>query len=328
MKIQASGTSLIALAMAAGGASAATVLPTVFEAGHVYVTPTLASGETLKLNVDTGGGGWNWGVTLPVASKYKFAPATCDGQEACFAAPAFAPGKGLPALNPRGIKTVDAFPAEFTSGSNQGTLSGWYLVSGTWTFDYPGQRLVLEDAGWKPEADAKSTPIGLPSTAKGDIGAPYPSVTIKVDGKPIDLLLDTGATAHPTPAAMKVEGLQTAPDGYAGGSYITTSVMNAWHKAHPEWPLLDDADDLFGAGKATRVIRVPSVEIAGWTTGPVWFTERGDRNFGPQGLSRYMDKEIHGSAGGNIFAAFRMTLDYRNRSAWFSCVKGCKKAAH
>jgi hypothetical protein len=319
MKIQVLATAiLIATTTSTMGA---TLVPTSYEAGHFYATPTLASGEVLKILVDTGGSGGNWGLTAAVGEKLGLATVACKRAGKCFEPPVFAPGKGLPELKPRGLTDVDISPA----GTNQGVLGGWYLSAGVWTFDYPARRLVLEDATWKPGKQSKSTAMGFPSNNAGKIGTPYPRITITVDHEPMDLLLDTGATAHPTEAGKKAQGTDVAADGFAGGSYITTSVMNRWHEAHPDWPLVDAADDLFGAKKATRAIRVPAVEIAGWITGPVWFVEREDINFdSEQGMSQWMDKEIHGSAGGNIYAPFRMTLDYAHRKAWFTCVSGCK----
>jgi hypothetical protein len=217
------------------------------------------------------------------------------------------------------------FPDDSSSGITDGTIGAWYLASRIWTFDYPGHRLLLEDADWKASAQATSAPLGFPQDDAGHIAVPYPRIAIKVAGQTIDLLLDTGATGHPSEAARQVEKADVAADGFAGGSYITTSLMNRWHVTHPEWPLIDAADDLWGKNKATRAIRVPAVEIAGWTTGPVWFIERADKAFGAQGMSQYMDAEVHGSAGGNLLSPFSLTIDYPHRKAWFSCVSGCKQ---
>ena len=44
-----------------GQAISGTVIHTVFEAGHIYATPRLINGSTIRLMVDTGGGGaWTY----------------------------------------------------------------------------------------------------------------------------------------------------------------------------------------------------------------------------------------------------------------------------
>ena len=62
-------------------------------------------------------------------------------------------------------------------------------------------------------------------------------VAIAVAGESIDVLLDTGATAHPTQAGLAAMKTSTV-NGQGVASYITTSIMNRWHVAHPDWPLV------------------------------------------------------------------------------------------
>ena len=149
--------------------------------------------------------------------------------------------------------------------------------------------------------------------------------TIRVDGQPLDMLLDTGATAHPTPAGKKASGTPTV-NGLGVTSYITASVFNRWHKAHPDWRVVGDGDDLGGPKHPMPIIEVPEVEIAGWSVGPVWFTERPDPAFHDM-MSSMMDKRIEGAVGGNVFRRFVMTIDYPQATAYFRCVRGCKPAA-
>ena len=116
-------------------------------------------------------------------------------------------------------------------------------------------------------------------------------------------------------------------NGYGVASYITRSVLERWHKAHPGWRVVDGGDDLLSPKPASRMIEVPDVEIGGWSVGPVWFTERPDRNFGIKGMSRYMDRAVTGAVGGNVFEHFVMAIDYPHATAWFRCVTGCKAVA-
>jgi hypothetical protein len=309
----------------AAHATSPTPIITTYEHGQFFATPTLKNGPTLKLLFDTGGPGANWGITGATAKAHGLKTVPCGQSQTCLASPIFEQGKGIPALNPRGWKDVDVWPDGVGIGE-PGVLSAWYISSRTWTLDYPAHRLLLENADWHPAADARDVPLGLLMNDAGGIGTPYPRITITVAGEPLDLLLDTGATAQPTAAGMAAEGVTLTAGNHMAASYITTAVMNRWHKAHPDWPVVDKGDDIFGPGHETRIIQVPAVGIAGWTTGPVWFTERKDAAFGENGMSGFMDGEVHGAAGGNIYAPFRMTLDYAHKKAWFTCVDGCKPA--
>jgi hypothetical protein len=71
-----------------------------------------------------------------------------------------------------------------------------------------------------------------------------------------------------------------------------------------------------------RAIEVPDVVIAGWSAGPVWFTERPDTNF-HDFMSSMMDKQVEGALGGNLFDHFVMTVDHAQAKAWFRCVRDC-----
>lgn len=318
------GSASLLLAMLSLPSMATTVMPTRYEAGHFYATPTLRDGETLRLLVDTGGGWPTWVLPANQIKRLGLPPLPgCVGIHGFFQPPAFKSGSALPALDPRGCAGVYAATDD---PYNVGMVGAWYLSAGIWTFDYPGQRLTLEDAAFKPGADARPVALGFPLNAEGKLAAPYPRITLDIAGESLDLLLDTGATAHPSPAGLKAMGTAVAADGLAAGSYITRSVMNRWHAAHPDWPLVEQADDLFGPTRATRAIRVPWVAVAGWRTGPIWFIERSDGNFGdqPGGMSSFMDGEVHGAAGGNIWSAFRLTVDYPRRTLWLHCVTSCR----
>ncbi|MGN6478577.1 hypothetical protein [Luteibacter sp.] len=308
----------IGMAISTTGA-ASTVIPTSYEAGHFFTTPTTLGGKTLRFNTDTGGGGGFLLLRASVAAPMHLTPARCFDTDGFVIPPTFAPGKGIPHLDGLPCHNVALVPDGIGDGMDDGVVSAWYLSRGIWTFDYPAHRLTLEDATWKHDAKARAVPLGFPTKPNGDLEAPYPRIAISVEGESFDLLLDTGATAHPTATGKKLMGTPVAQNGYAATSYITSSVMNRWHAAHPDWPLVDDADDLFGQGRATRAIRVPSITLQGWSVGPVWFTERADKAFSMQGLSAYMDKQVHGALGGNVLSSFRMTIDYAHRTAWLLC---------
>ncbi|MEI7036133.1 hypothetical protein [Fulvimonas yonginensis] len=315
---------------AAGPADAPTVMPTRFEAGHFFAVPRTVDGQGLRLIVDTGGGGgaglyWLSGATAQRLGL-KTSRCTIGGERLEVAPlPRYAPGQGLPAPeSPCGPVLLVNAQFRPNAASGDGQLGAGYLPGRVWTFDYPARRLVLEPPAWQPDPAAHATPLGFRRDAKGHLESGFPRLTIRVDGQPLDMLLDTGATAHPTAAGKKASGTPTV-GGYGVTSYITTSMLEHWHQAHPDWRVVDQGDDLFGPTHATRLIRVPAVEIAGWSVGPVWFTERPDRAFHVF-MSSMMDKRVEGAVGGNVFGHFAMTIDYPHEKVYFRCRKGCRAA--
>jgi predicted aspartyl protease len=306
---------------------ASTVVPTSYEAGHFIATPTTASGKVLRLNVDTGGPSAYMTLKASVATPLNLKPASCFNSDAFAEPPTYAKDKGLPPLGGHRCNNIMILPDQQGDEMTDGAISAWYLVKGIWTFDYPARRLTLEDSTWKAGQGARAVSLGFPIDANGEFETPYPRIVVGISGEQVNFLLDTGATAHPSEAGKAAMKTDVAANGFAAGSYITTTVMNRWHTAHPDWPLLDAADDLFGGSHPSRAIRVPSVVIGGWQVGPIWFTERADQNFDAKvGLSSYMDETVDGALGGNALSAFRMTMDYRHRKVWFACVKGCTLA--
>jgi hypothetical protein len=70
-------------------------------------------------------------------------------------------------------------------------------------------------------------------------------------------------------------------------------------------------------GTGARMIEVPDVRIAGFEVGPIWFTERPNKNFREM-MSQSMNAPVEGAIGGNAFATLRMTVDYLHGRASFS----------
>lgn len=323
----------LASAPAAAASSVAQVLPTVYEAGHFFAVPETREGQRLRLMVDTGGGGGAarlYWVTAQAAKRLRLKTHTCmlDAQTPITVAelPDYKPGHGLPvpASSPCGkvLMVQDVRPEPVDDGQ----FSGSYLYAGgTWTFDYPARRLTLQGGAWRPDPAAHAIRLGFQHDRQGHATQGYPRIVVQVDGQPLDMLLDTGATAHPTPEGVKASGAPTV-HGFGVTSYITTSVFNRWHQAHPGWRVVTNGDDLFGSRHPMRLIEVPKLEIAGWSVGPVWFTERPDPPFHEM-MSSMMDRQIEGSVGANVFGHFVMTLDYPRETAWFHCMTGCEPAA-
>ena len=309
------------------------LLPTVYEAGHFYATPELANGQKMRLLVDTGGGGRGlYAIGPKLAQRLGFDVTPCaldDEQIQTIKPPTFLPGRGLPLSvhTPCGAAAMVHKGFAGAVDGEDGLLGAGYLPGHIWTFDYPGRKLWLEPRTWQPPAGAHRTALGFPKNDGGQPTSGFPRITLTVDSQPLDLLLDTGATAKPT--AVGAQASQTPTEhGVGVTSYIITSVLNRWHRQHPDWRMVADGDNALGSQRATRLIEVPKVEIAGWVVGPVWFTERPDVNFGDtgRGMSSYMDKQVAGAAGGNIFGHFIMTIDYPNQAAWFSCARQCRSS--
>jgi hypothetical protein len=319
---------MLALMLAAAAATTAQTVPTQYEAGHFYATPQTADGQSLHLLVDTGGGGaagMYW-ITAGTARRLHLQVAPCaeDASIKVSPPPAFKPGAGLPVPQGScgGSVMVNEVPHE--ERGEDGQVGASYLGTRVWTFDYPARRLVAEGEHWTPAASAHHTPLGF----RHETGGPalyFPRIVVRIDGQPVDFLLDTGATSHPTAEGKRIAGTATAR-GRGVTSYITTSMLERWHAAHPDWRVVSQGDDLFGPSHVMRLIEVPTLVIAGWTVGPVWFTERPDNNFHKY-MAQMMDKPPEGAIGGNVFDHFRMTLDYPHAIAWFDCVRGCKDAS-
>jgi hypothetical protein len=316
---------------ASAGAKTRQLIPTTYEAGHFFATPETRDGKVLRLLVDTGGpGGGGWYVLDEKAvRRMGLAVDSCRlGTESLSVLKtiSFLPAKAIPTWRATPCHSVALVRSGYLSVAGEdGSLGAGFLPHFIWTFDYPGQKLWREPSSWKPEAGMHRTSLGFMLNAAGEKGTGFPRITLTVDGRPLEMLLDTGATAMPTAEGQRVSGMATV-QGIGVTSYVTTSVLDQWHRRHPDWRIVAFGDKL-GRSKA-RTIEVPRVEIAGWAVGPVWFTERADANYGTSdgAMSSYMDRKIEGSAGANIFDHFVMALDYPRSAAWFECVRECRKA--
>lgn len=303
-------------------------VPTRYEAGHFYALGSVVSGGTLRLLVDSGGaGGSGWYVIDPAAvRRLKLKSTDCSVNGTSFEVVptiSFVSGKAWP----KSVPTPCGSTALVGNGIGEetgvdGVIGAGYMPRHVWTFDYPARQLWLEPLDWTPSAGSHRTKLDHLRNRTGGWGTGFARIRVRVAGDPVDLLLDTGATARPTPAGEAASHVTTA-NGLGVTSYITRSVLERWHRQHPDWRVVTDGDDLVGNA---RLIEVPSLQVAGWEIGPVWFTERPDANF-HDGISQYTDKTVEGSAGANIFSHFVMTLDYPRGAAWFACTTGCRVAS-
>lgn len=295
-------------------------IPTVYEAGHFYAVPETVDHQRLRLLVDTGGaGGSGWLVVdAGAVRRLKLPTVICSLGAARFdviQSIPFRSGHSLPdtSATPCGSAALVSLTIGHSTHGADGVLGAGYLPDHVWTFDYPQRQIWEEARGWRPTADMHRADLGFPRNMAGKPVSGFPRITIHVDGKALDMLLDTGATAQPTTAGEQASHIPIK-NGIGVTSYITASLLERWHHQHPCWRIVDYGDSLLGHA---RLIEVPQIEIAGLKTGPVWFTERPDANF-HDGMSRYMDRRVEGSLGANVYGYWVMTLDYPRATVWFA----------
>ncbi|MDE2306731.1 MAG: hypothetical protein KGJ97_00415 [Xanthomonadaceae bacterium] len=297
-------------------AQASRAIPTVYEAGHFYAVPDAVNGQKLRLLVDTGGGGGGgmYWITAEAAKRLGLSTRSCKLGESLLTVadlPNFKVGRGLPPpMSSSCGKALMIQSVPYQGGDGQ--LGAGYMPGRVWTFDYPAHQLLLRRPSWQPDSGVHAAKLGL---ANG-----FARITIQVAGEPIQMLVDTGATSHPTPAGEKASHTPTV-GGYGVTSYIDQSVFARWHQAHPTWRVVPKGDDLYGP----KLIEVPKVVVASWAVGPVWFTVQSRI---AAYMSQYTDVPIQGALGGNVFRHFVMTVDYPHSAAYFQCASDCKPASH
>ena len=64
------------------------------------------------------------------------------------------------------------------------------------------------------------------------------------------------------------------------------------------------------------VIEVPTLRIAGYTVGPVWFAKRSNAAYDDM-MSYMTDQPILAAIGGSALKDFRITMDYPHQRATF-----------
>lgn len=136
--------------------------------------------------------------------------------------------------------------------------------------------------------------LGFLKDTDGKRSNAFPRISAVVDGAQLDFLFDTGATVYLADEAIASFDVQEPR--YRGTSFITNTVFERWRAKHPDWPVIEHADLYMDEA----MIQVPSIHIAGYEVGPVWFTRRPDHNFHHY-MSQWMDKRVEGALGGRYF---------------------------
>src|SRR5262249_38741410 len=125
---------------------------------------------------------------------------------------------------------------------------------------------------------------------------------VEVDGDSLLLIFDTGATVWLTDSAMTA--MHDGRPAERSWSLVRNATYRAWRAKHPEWRVIERADQ----GNGSEMIEVPAIRIAGFDVGPVWFGTIPDRpaNAPPVPLRTRLD----GTLGGDALRFFSVTVDY------------------
>ncbi|MGE0553348.1 MAG: hypothetical protein AB7R55_07945 [Gemmatimonadales bacterium] len=298
------GAALLAAACATeGGSPTGVALPARFEADRIFVDlPVAGRDDTLRLYTDTGGGLFVLGRAADRIGLADSAGITLSALAPDFPDPRGAENGRVPLLRPERVPFDDL----------DGMLGQAWFADRVWSFDYPGQALRLHPDGLPAETLGARAELWFQRDSTGRRTLAFPRIQVAVDGEILDLLLDTGATLSLTESA-----LATLADGrpaVRATSFITSGVLAGWRRRHPDWRVVPDADR---SVPGMAMIEVPEVTIAGHAVGPVWFTERPDRNF-REFMAQWMDRPVEGAVGGNAFRFFVMTVDYPGAVAYFA----------
>lgn len=272
-------------------------LPCDHVGGRYLLRVPLPTDRTVRMLVDTGGG---FAITEQAATGLERVPNDqADGLERV----------RLP-LDPPVLGSPDVAAVVPNAPAADGVLPAQWFAERIWTFDHGAGTLALHDCGDPPPAGI-AIPLGFRS-ADGRRTGHFPRITVTVDDEPIDLLLDTGATATLTDRGLADLG----EPRYRSSSFITAATITRWRRRHPDWPVIERPTTL-----AEIMIKVPAVTIAadsdhpGVDLGPVWFESRPDQSF-HRWMSQWMDRQIDGALGNNAFARRTVALDYPSAVMW------------
>jgi len=292
------------------GAPQLIVLPTRYSNDRFFAVPVTTSGDTLLWFMDSGGGGvW---VKRPILEQMGITSRflLVENGDTVYSGgpfPTFAPGASIPAPRCNGgqieFSASARTPLPLTGAI--GMLGNTYFAGRVWVFDYPARTAAVYD---QPPPPRPFGPHTIPMTLRQPPRVNHPRIQVLVAGDTIDMLLDTGASSELTPSGLQTIG---GPAGWRASAFVTTPQWNKWRATHPEWRVVPKGEAHMNAD----MIEVPSLTIAGYEVGPVWFAKRSDRSYA--GTLRMMDKPIQASLGGVALRPFRITMDYVNQRVTF-----------
>lgn len=282
-------------------------LPAQFDHDRIRLSVKAPDQSTLRFYTDSGGG-WN-AITKTASDRLKLRTVgqveVDEEKVGVVDFPVWLVRAGLPRPLPEPwFKGRLVVAPDKALRGDDGFLGSRWFAGGVWRIDYPAQSFSRLPAK-APATEGHPAKLGFRHGKNGKRDLHFARIEISVDSKPINVLLDTGATATLTEASAAA--FQVKPGTQIGTSYIAKSIFDQWRAAHPSWRVIEEADHL--SSHAFPMIEVPEVSMAGVTFGPVWFTQRSDAEF-REGVSRMMDQPIHGAIGGSGLKYLRIVLDY------------------
>lgn len=293
---------------------AAQELPAQFDHDRIHLTVTAPDQSSVRFYTDSGGGPNAIGKAALARLRLRtVGQAEGDGEKVDVVDfPAWAARAGIPApsSDEPWLKGRLMIASDQEMQGDDGFLGTRWFADHVWKIDYPRQSFSSLQR-FTPAAEDHPIALGFRSDENGKRDLNFPRVVMVVDGKPIDVLFDTGATATLTEGSAAA--FQLKPGTRIGTSFIVKSILEEWRKAHPSWRVVEAGDTL--SGHVFPMIEVPEVSLAGVTFGPVWFTQRPDSAF-REWMSDMMDKQIHGAIGGSGLKYLRVVLDYPNAMAY------------
>jgi hypothetical protein len=286
------------------------ILPTRYDNDRFFAVPTTASGSVATLLLDTGDNSRVWETFV---ARFKLGVDSSPGAKPTrmTSLPPLRAGLSVPSpsLNRGQIRVTppqDMFDT-LMSRRTDGQLGYDWFTDRIWTLDYPGRRILLH-ATTPPRVDGEhETPLGFVVDSAGHRIGVVPRIAIVVDGDSLNMLFDTGATIWMPDAARAAVGGNEGSERAV--SLIWQSIFDRWRQRHPEWPVVADGDEVSHA----PLIRVPSVRIAGFDTGPVWFRSLVGAKMAPPPRNPKVPlvrAPFVGTVGGNVFQNFVIVLDY------------------
>jgi hypothetical protein len=284
------------------------VLPAELSTERWFLDVKTTTGASLRIYLDSAGGIY---LTKAAATRLGLAiEAQTDdhGTSEAVALPAFADPRIPAPVLPR----MPVFEGHVMDGSD-GMFGAPWFAGHAFSFDYPAHTLTLLDHGLPDVPPEHRIAVGFVRGDDGKVASPYGRIDMTVDGETIDMLLDTGATITLSEGARRALG--GGPVERAT-SFITQTVFDRWHAKHPDWPVIEHADEVAGPSKAMPMIEVPSVIVGGYEVGPVWFTWRPDNAFHVW-MAQWMDKPTEGALGGNAYRTLRVDVDWTAGIATF-----------
>ncbi len=273
-------------------------VPLLVEGNRPFIDLTLrkADGSTrsARFLIDSGGGGFL--IVEPLAKDLGLALGETmreEGEElALVTSPVHASVGSLPLeLDPRRILVLigrENMLPPVAPGRADGMLPGHVLARYHVVFDYPQATFTIARPGvLRPEG----TPLPMPVSERSG----FPRTEVEVDGVKHGLLLDTGASF----------------------TMVSAALLEAWGKAHPEWPrhagAVGEAATL--GGQAIETMILPRLVWGTTALTEVGVVSQKEGVF-EKWMSSMMTAPIVGALAGNVLKQFRVELDYPNQKLY------------